>query len=181
MEISHYDLCKKTAEKFLRDSWIVLYEYQSYATDEFPDVLRFKNGCTWLYEIKVSKQDFKNDSKKECRREKRIKYNPMFIYNHRQQKIKGVNWKEIGMNEFISEAPHLGRRRYYVCPSGLIQPDEVENGWGLYWFTGKNFTLKKESGMFKANIYDEMKILEHAFRKYADGVTDNILVHKYKK
>jgi len=60
--ITHYDLCKKTAERFLKLSWVVLYEYQSYATNEFPDVITFKNGMTFLYEIKVNRQDFLNDT-----------------------------------------------------------------------------------------------------------------------
>ena len=43
-DITHFDLCKKTAEWQLPKSKIVLFEYQSYATDEFPDVLCFKDG-----------------------------------------------------------------------------------------------------------------------------------------
>lgn len=178
-KISHYNLCKLTAEKFIKESKIVVYEYQSFATGEFPDVLRFKGGYTFLYEIKVSKQDFLKDSAKECRIEKRIKYFPSFTRN-RIGKINSIKWKEFGMEEFITQKPHLGRERFYVCPEGLILPEEISNGWGLYWYNGKTFRKKKDSKKFKANIYDEMRILEHAFRKYACGDGDNILINKYK-
>lgn len=178
-EISHYDLCKITAEKFLRESKIVLYEYQSFATGEFPDVLRFKGGYTWLYEIKISKQDFLKDEAKDCRIQTRIKYFPSFTRN-RWDKINGIKWKEFGMEEFITQKPHLGRERFYVCPEKLIMPEEIKNGFGLYWYNGKTLRKKKDSKKFKANIYDEQRILEHAFRKYACGDGDNILVNKYK-
>lgn len=178
-KISHYDLCKLTAEWIIKKSKVVLYEYQSYSTGEFPDVLRFKDGYTWLYEIKVSRQDFKKDCEKNCRTKTRIKYFPGFTKKIIKERFN-INWKEYGLEEFVYQAPHLGRSRFYVCPKELIQPDEIINGWGLYWFTGKQFKKKKDSKKFKANIYEEMRILEHAFRKYACGDGHNVLVNRYK-
>jgi len=175
--MTHYDLCKLTAEWALKKSTIVLWEYQSYATDEFPDVLAFKNGYTTLFEIKMSKQDFDTDRDKKCRIEKKIKYIPG-LYRKANQPLL-LKWKK-ELQEFCQEAPHLGRKRYYVCPSGLIQPEEIESGWGLYWNKGNRFYLKKESKSFKCNIYDEIRILEHAFRKYYCGDGFNILVNSYK-
>lgn len=179
--ITHYELCKLTAEKFLRESKIVLYEYQSFATGEFPDVLRFKNGYSWLYEIKVSKEDFKKDGCKQCRIEKKIKYFPQLNRNNIKQ-VTGISWEKWKpeIKDLYVEYPHLGRERFYVCPTGLIQPEEIKNGFGLYWFDGSKFRKKKDSKKFKANIYEEMRILEHSFRKYACGDGDNILINRYK-
>ena len=181
-KISHYDLCKKTAEWQLEKSRIILYEYQSFSTNEFPDVLCFKNGNTWLYEIKVNYQDFKRDSGKDCRVEKKIKYFPRLNWTCKT-KLK-IDWESSYMKrelkEFYVEAPHLGRERFYMCPADLIQPEEIKNGWGLYWYNGKSFRKKKDSKKFKANIYDEMRILEHAFRKNHCGDGNNILVNGYK-
>lgn len=179
INITHYNLCKITAEKFLNQSKVVLYEYQSFATGEFPDVLRFKNGYTYLYEIKVSRQDFLKDSDKECRIEKEIKYFPSFTIN-RLKKYNGIDWKSFGLQEFIVQKPHLGRERFYVCPKNIIMPDEINNGFGLYWYDGKNLKKKKDSKHFKSNIYDELRILEHAFRKYHCGDGNNILINGYK-
>jgi hypothetical protein len=40
------------------------------------------------------------------------------------------------------QLPHLGMGvfRLYMCPEGLIQPDEVPEGWGLLWIRGKKVT-----------------------------------------
>lgn len=177
--ITHFELCQKTAEWQIKKKLIVLYEYQSYSTDEFPDVLCFKNGHTELYEIKIHRGDFMKDKDKSCRIQRRIKYFPQFNFVE-SGAIKNVKWNDSGFKEFISQAPHLGRKRFYVCPPELIQPDEINNGFGLYWYNGK-FLKKKDSKTFKANIYDEMRILEHAFRKHWNGHGENILVSKYKK
>lgn len=177
--MNHYELCKLTAEWQLKKSMVVLYEYQSFATGEFPDVLCFKNGYTRLYEIKVGRQDFLKDNQKDCRIQTRIKYMPNTQWN-KTGKLAGINWIEYGLQEFYQEYPHLGRQRWYVCPAGLIQPGEVGNGWGLYWYKNGKFYEKKESKSFKCNIYAELSILEHAFRKHACEGDCNILINKYK-
>jgi hypothetical protein len=84
------------------------------------------------------------------------------------------------LQEFIKQAPHLGRQRYYVCPKELIQPEEINNGWGLYWYNGK-FSKKKESKNFKHDMFAEMNIISHAFRKYGNGNSENIIIRKYER
>jgi hypothetical protein len=175
--VTHFELCELTAKRFLKDSKVVLFEYQSIATMEYPDVLCFGN-TTVLFEIKVDYQDFKKDDKKECRSKYEIKYFPHF--SNLPKKFEKINWKAHGMEEFIKEAPHLGRYRYYVCPAGLILPHEVRNGWGLYWYQNNKFYLKKDSKRFRNNMHGEMRLLSHAFRKYASGCGDNILVKEYR-
>jgi hypothetical protein len=40
--------------------------------------------------------------------------------------------------------PGMGRRRYYLCPSRLIQLDELPERWGLLWTGGKIIHVMKE-------------------------------------
>jgi len=180
--MNHYELSKKTAEWQLKKWHIVIYEYQhTTGGSEYPDVLCYKNGYTELFEIKVDRQDFKKDSGKECRNEYIIKYHPSYKYKRdKLHKIlyESAQWKPT-VKELIKEHPHLGRRRYYVCPKDLIKPEEIKNGFGLYYFTGKGFRKKKESKQFKSNIYEELSILSHAFRKHASGNGHNVLVNTY--
>ncbi len=71
-DISHFDLCKITAEWAVKKAEVALFDYQSYSTGEFPDVLVFNGFHTDLYEIKVSRQDFLSDHKKDCRKKLKI-------------------------------------------------------------------------------------------------------------
>ena len=63
---------------------------------------------TICYEIKISREDFKRDSK----------------------------WKE-----YLNYC----HKFYFVCPWGMIKPEEIENGAGLYWVTknGSRTYIKK--------------------------------------
>lgn len=178
-EISHYELCKLTAERFIKNNKIVIYEYQTTIGNEYPDVLCF-DSYTTLYEIKVNYQDFKKDNEKECRIKYRIKYFPQFSIDMEKNTVKGILWREYGMGEFIQLNPHLGRFRYYVCPENLIKPDEIKNGFGLYWYKNKKFYKKLESKKFRNNVHHELELLSHAFRKYACEKKSNILINKYK-
>lgn len=177
-KITHFELCKKTAEWALYKFrfHVALFEYQTLISNEHPDVLLYKDYSI-LFEIKLSRQDFLSDLKKECRIEKEIKYFTRFNRN-RLNKINGINWEKLGMENLVIQAPHLGLYRYYVCPKGLINADEVPNNWGLYWYD-ENFKLKKESKTFKRDLYKENQLLAHAFRKYASGNIDNIFINKF--
>ena len=151
---------------------IALYEYQSYSTSEFPDVLIFYYGKTQLYEIKTSYTDFKADKKKQCRK----KYVPQRWWGYYSNKGHKISPPDI----YMIQAPHLGSFRYYVCESEVIPIEEVPEGWGLYYVKGNKFNLIKESMSWRANIYAEKDILAHAFRKYASGDTTGIIVNTYK-
>lgn len=39
------------------------------------------------------------------------------------------------------QAGGLGNYRFFVCPSGLIQPDELPERWGLLWTQGRGLQL----------------------------------------
>jgi hypothetical protein len=170
--ISHFDLCKKTAEWCIKKYNIAIYDYQSYATSEFPDVVCFKEGySSILYEIKVSRNDFKSDSKKESRQNLRP------VKKHIRK-----NKYSPGYYHVFSEKPHIGAYRYYVCPAGLINPEDVKY-FGLIWYNEKNgrFIRKKDSEQFRRNIYAENNILVHAMRKLMNGVDTNIVFKKYNR
>lgn len=90
-----------------------------------------------------------------------------------------IKWIQNNPELYYIEKPHLGNKRYYVCEKGLILPKEIPNGWGLYWYNNGRFCLKKESGKFKVNMYDERNIAVHAIKKIANGNSSNIIVNDY--
>lgn len=59
----------------------------------------------------------------------------------------------------------LGDYRYYICPKGLIKPEEIPLGWGLLHISGKKiYTIKTSMPFdksFKANEA-EMHMLTNA-------------------
>jgi hypothetical protein len=189
LKISHNDLCYATAERFIKDNHIGFIDYQSFSTGEFPDVLMFKDSRSTLYEIKVSRSDFLADAKKDCRKKWKPKGYlsfPARQWNRPEFKKKLVSWIAQNPELYYIEAPHLGLYRYYVCPSGTISPEEVPESWGLYWYSGKKFTLKKRSGKFRRNLFAENAILCHGLRKsmcknagIPDVSTKNIIVKEY--
>ncbi|MDD4877290.1 MAG: hypothetical protein PHQ86_09265 [Dehalococcoidales bacterium] len=46
------------------------------------------------------------------------------------------------------EDNQLGNFRYYLCPVGLLLPDEINNGWGLLYCHQHKITIEKESKEF---------------------------------
>lgn len=67
----------------------------------------------------------------------------------------------------------MGDFRFYLCPKGLIQPEEVPEGWGLLWATEKTIQKKKnipksfgrENMPFEGNKRAENQLLTSALRK----------------
>ena len=189
-EITHMELCEKTAKRFIKENDVGVFEYQSYASSEFPDVLLFKDSRSTLFEIKVSRSDFLGDQKKECR----IKWRPKgwLSYFKPTDKMKPafVKWKTENPELYYIERPHLGIYRYYVCPYEMISPEEVPEGWGLYWYKGGRFYHKKSSKKFRRNLFKENAILTHAIRKLGNYMKhghdyeiniENIIISDYSK
>lgn len=48
---------------------------------------------------------------------------------------------------------------YYLCPSGLIQPEEVGESVGLLWFNGSRLINKKKAPFHKVLISIKLRIL----------------------
>ena len=178
MKITHAELCQLTAKRFIRDHKVGVFEYQSYASGEFPDVLLYDSRRTFLFEIKVSRSDFLADAAKFARRNYSIKYicDPNYYSNHvvvnAQNKPVSISLENLAHNRIVRELwkeyPHLGSRRYYVCPENLISPDEIKNGFGLWYFNEKTKRFKaiKESKEFRNDMHAERDILIHALRAY---------------
>jgi len=205
---------------------IALYEYQSYATAEFPDVLIVGNCWTILFEIKTSRSDFLADANKSARRKwdpkgyaqivnyKRIRSCGSFCpipkhgiisiaeckncdyyegktkhYNKQYQEAEAVKctynsgailkWISENPELYYIEKPHLGNKRYFVCADEIIRPDDLPEGWGLYWYNGGKFFLKQESKKWRSNVFEERNIIAHAFRRWVSGDHTGILVNAY--
>jgi hypothetical protein len=143
-----------------------------------PDVLCYRNGYTTLYEIKISASDFKKDFTKPCRIKYKLQYKPG--YKIIKGKKKPV-WLDYYCEKKVNEIGHLGLKRYYISPPGIIKKEEILNGWGLYYIKKNRFYLQKESDTFRRNIYLEMTLLVNAIRRVASGFKENIITKAYVK
>lgn len=73
--------------------------------------------------------------------------------------------------------PHtgMGKSRFYLCPKGMIQPEEMPEGWGLLWATDFQIRLQNPDalinrGEFEVDQYKEMQMLIHSYRMVKLGV-----------
>lgn len=204
--MTHNELCRKTAEWVIRPpsaDWLALYEYQSYATQEFPDVLSYSASGTRLYEIKMSHSDFLADAKKESR----ISWiPPVYAWANLHKQIEDIktwqkkrskalyvdkNFSHVltgldirygnigGWRKSYIQVPHLGGQRFFVCATGTISENELPEGWGLIYFDGKKFKEIRKSGPWKADVRAERDLMAHALRRFASGDQTGILVHTY--
>ncbi|MDR1837595.1 MAG: hypothetical protein LBQ89_08060 [Treponema sp.] len=193
--ITHKELCLATAKRFIDK--VALYEYKSFSSlSEQPDVLIFSDKGSTLFEIKISLSDFKTDKYKDCRKKYITPYwaqrlSPMLdiITDWRaKEAAKDIlqnprkTWLKLkrGRVEIeLIEREHLGRRRYFVCPEDVIPVDKLPEGWGLYYYKGGKFYLKKESGIFRTDLWTECNLAVHALRRYASGDINGILINTY--
>ena len=173
--MTHSELCEITARRFVKHAWLALWEYQSYASGEFPDVLTFSGGGTVLYEIKMSRADFLADAKKDARK----KWRPKGYLGY-----SGTDhvpaWIQQRPELFYIEKPHLGARRFFVCETGLIGPEELPEGWGLYWYRGGKFMRKRDSKLWRVDMRTERDLAAHALRRYASGDSTGIIANTYE-
>lgn len=99
-------------------------------------------GMAREFEIKISKDDFKKDAKKE---------------KHAGQAEKGPNFF------------------YYVCPRGLIQPEEINKNYGLIWIWEGTLTaeIKKRATCLHKEPFDRWQMLAvKYFFKYFNLLRD---------
>ena len=60
----------------------------------------------------------------------------------------------------------MGRRRYYLCPAGVIQIKDLPPKWGLLWVTGKQIAVKREArGHPERNLLAEVRFLSSMLRR----------------
>ena len=158
-DLTHSELCKLTAKKFMKE--IALIEYKCQMLNEEPDVLVFDSySDTTLYEIKMSRDDFWKDWKKTFR------IYCKSVYHRNRLVVDTLDYS-------------LGRLRYYVCPAGLIQIDELPFGWGLIWYNNNRFYLKKKSELFKNNKGLENRLLINAIKRVNENRKESVLIKEY--
>jgi hypothetical protein len=59
----------------------------------------------------------------------------------------------------------VGRLRYFLVPEGLVQPEEVDDGYGLLWCGPHSVRVKKEAAVRDACYDDEIGMLVSALRR----------------
>lgn len=112
----HYKLCCEGAKYIIQpranEPWqsqnmLSTVELVCYGT-ELTDVYATNRETSTIIEVKTSHADFLNDKKKYAR-----------------------------SKEAEERGHQIGNYRYYLCPEGIIQPDELPDGWGLLYWNGK--------------------------------------------
>lgn len=105
---------------------------------ENTDVWGYDGIYTAVIEVKTSHSDFLADSKKWCR-----------------------------SKEAKSMGCQAGTFRWYLCPEGVIKPEELPDGWGLLYWDGKAVNRivapKENKDTWKA----DMRILYSILRREA--------------
>jgi len=178
--MTHAELCLKTAEYYIKKAHLVLYEYQSFANAEFPDVLVFGERTSILLEIKMSHADFLADAKKDARKKYKTHWNLSWCKKDQESTRMEYIFSLVHPELYYKEAPHLGRFRYFVCEPGVIKIEEVPEGWGLIYYEKNRFKNKKESRKWRNDIHAEKALLVHAFRRFANGNNTGIVVRPWK-
>ena len=69
----------------------------------------------------------------------------------------------------------MGRKRFYLCPKEMLQPEDMPDGWGLLWATEGQIRLKNSDDLinkedFEIDQYKEMQMLIHNYRLVRLGV-----------
>ncbi len=103
---------------------------------ESPDVWGLSAWDTAIIEVKVSHADFVADQKKWHR---------------------GKEAENCGMQ--------AGNFRWYLCPEGLIKPQELPGGWGLLYWDGKRVVPVVAPTEHKNTGMADMKILASILRR----------------
>jgi hypothetical protein len=115
---------------------------------------------------------------------------------------------KVSRADFLADAkkPHrqpgkgLGRWRYYLCPEGLISPDELPLGWGLLYASergviqaiagparvlaekkgGEYFNAACEAYSNPSDREREVFLLTHLLARVSDAEQVNLTIRKYR-
>jgi len=63
------------------------------------------------------------------------------------------------------EDMRAGNLRWYLCPDGIIKPDELPDGWGLLYWDGKQIVPQVAPKSHMATGHADMKILYSILRR----------------
>lgn len=98
---------------------------------------------------------------------------------------------KVSRADFLADAskPHrqdpakgMGRWRYYMCPEGVIQPDDLPPKWGLLWVRGRSITpvhgpatvLRAQDG--RTNYHEYQRLLAEFAHEHANTVSEHVLL-----
>lgn len=95
-----------------------------------------KSGMLYEFEVKISRSDFKADSKK----------NKDYFYADGLATIWAPNFFN------------------YVCPTDLIKPEEIHQSFGLYYYDGVELTEIKKAKRLHEKIHDKGRIADKVLR-----------------
>ena len=153
MESNLHKELKDRAVKYLYDKshWITRPEVDCGYYGRY-DVWGIKSDLiTTGIEVKVSKQDFRNNKWKEHR----LDFG-----------IKQINWKIGGkeIERIFQEAlpPDIivpANFNYILCPKGLLQPEDMHPKYGLLWFNGERIVNKKKAEFIKMTSERKLRII----------------------
>lgn len=60
----------------------------------------------------------------------------------------------------------MGQRRYYLCPTDVIQVKELPSKWGLLWITkGQVILMREARGHAERNLVAEVQFLNSMLRR----------------
>jgi len=60
----------------------------------------------------------------------------------------------------------MAQRRYYLCPAGILNPDDLPPKWGLLWATKNAVTVQREAkGFSQRNYVAEIQYLSAMLRR----------------
>lgn len=124
----------------------VAVELCTYGTENC-DVWGYDGIYTAVIEVKTSHADFLNDRKKWWR---------------------GVAAKELDLQ--------AGTFRWYLCPDGMIKPEELPEGWGLLYWDGKKIIRIVAPKKNEHTWYADMRIFYSIIRR--EGFPEKIVNYR---
>lgn len=105
-------------------------------TGEIPDAWATNGLRSCVIEAKTSHQDFLADQRKYTRQK-----------------------------ENVDKGKAFGNYRYYLCPDGVISPDELPQGWGLLYWDGKAIRIIRRAERTDADAVYDVAMLTSIMRR----------------
>jgi hypothetical protein len=81
--------------------------------------------------------------------------------------------------EFRETTEGIGRLRFYCCPSGLIDPDEIPIYWGLLYASNGQIEVVKNAVAQNTDGHSELMILASIIRR--EGIKPQLFDYRNKK
>lgn len=66
----------------------------------------------------------------------------------------------------------MGNLRFYLCPKGVIQPEELPEKWGLLWIRGTRVYRERMAMRQESNHRAETRLLMSVIRRMSFAVGD---------